>query len=129
MRLVKCYVMCGSDSVCALVVCQENLFRDASPDVWCLSLCWKEGGHKAHGLWCFLRGSCQTGLSGEGKLFCPCDARCVLTGHDLQDSCGTLDGDFDLNWEAEKELEAMACDGEDFIPPKIMVSVSKPSNL
>jgi len=35
-----------------------------------------------------------------------------------------LDGDFDLNWEAEKELEAMACDGEDFIPPKIMVRVS-----
>uniref|UniRef100_A0A8D2MRC3 NMDA receptor synaptonuclear signaling and neuronal migration factor n=1 Tax=Zonotrichia albicollis TaxID=44394 RepID=A0A8D2MRC3_ZONAL len=45
--------------------------------------------------------------------------------HDLQDSCGTLDGDFDLNWEAEKELEAMACDGEDFIPPKIMLISSK----
>lgn len=59
-----------------------------------------------------------------GRLFCLCDAPCVLAGHDLQDSCGTLDGDFDLNWEAEKELEAMACDGEDFIPPKIMVRVS-----
>lgn len=59
-----------------------------------------------------------------GRLFCPCNAPCVLAGHDLQDSCGTLDGDFDLNWEAEKELEAMACDGEDFIPPKIMVSIS-----
>ncbi|NXI47781.1 NSMF factor, partial [Galbula dea] len=45
--------------------------------------------------------------------------------HDLQDSCGTLKGDFDLNWEAEKELEAMACDGEDFIPPKIMLISSK----
>nr|XP_009939400.1 PREDICTED: NMDA receptor synaptonuclear signaling and neuronal migration factor [Opisthocomus hoazin] len=45
--------------------------------------------------------------------------------HDLQDSCGALDGDFDLNWEAEKELEAMACDGEDFIPPKIMLISSK----
>uniref|UniRef100_A0A8C6Z2Q4 NMDA receptor synaptonuclear signaling and neuronal migration factor n=1 Tax=Nothoprocta perdicaria TaxID=30464 RepID=A0A8C6Z2Q4_NOTPE len=45
--------------------------------------------------------------------------------HDLQDSCGTLDGDFDLNWEAEKEIEAMACDGEDFIPPKIMLISSK----
>ncbi|XP_075572940.1 NMDA receptor synaptonuclear signaling and neuronal migration factor isoform X2 [Pelecanus crispus] len=45
--------------------------------------------------------------------------------HDLQDSCGTLDGDFDLNWEAEKELEAMACDGEDFVPPKIMLISSK----
>lgn len=38
-----------------------------------------------------------------------------------------MDGDFDLNWEAEKELEAMACDGEDFIPPKIMVRVSEPA--
>ncbi|KGL72776.1 NMDA receptor synaptonuclear signaling and neuronal migration factor, partial [Tinamus guttatus] len=45
--------------------------------------------------------------------------------HNLQDSCGTLDGDFDLNWEAEKEIEAMACDGEDFIPPKIMLISSK----
>lgn len=60
-----------------------------------------------------------------GRLFCPCNAPCVLAGHDLQDSCGTLDGDFDLNWEAEKELEAMACDGEDFIPPKIMLISSK----
>lgn len=85
---------------------------------------WKKGGHKSHGLWYLLGGSCQTGSSGEGKLFCPCNAHCVLAGHDLQDSCGTLDGDFDLNWEAEKELEAMACDGEDFIPPKIMVRVS-----
>lgn len=48
----------------------------------------------------------------------------VPAGHDLQDSCGTLDGNFDLNWEAEKELEAVACDGEDFIPPKIMVRIS-----
>lgn len=123
---MKCYVMCGIRLyVHSSFVKRVCLFRDASPDVWCLSLCWKEGGHKSRGLWGFLRGSCQTGLSEEGKLFCPCDARCVLTGHDLQDSCGTLDGDFDLNWEAEKELEAMACDGEDFIPPKIMLISSK----
>ncbi|XP_050764038.1 NMDA receptor synaptonuclear signaling and neuronal migration factor isoform X5 [Gymnogyps californianus] len=51
--------------------------------------------------------------------------RVKAQSHDLQDSCGTLDGDFDLNWEAEKELEAMACDGEDFIPPKIMLISSK----
>lgn len=128
--MMKCYVMCGIRLyVHSSFVKRVCLFRDASPDVWCLSLCWKEGGHKSRGLWGFLRGSCQTGLSEEGKLFCPCDARCVLTGHDLQDSCGTLDGDFDLNWEAEKELEAMACDGEDFIPPKIMVSVFKPATF
>ncbi|XP_061867512.1 NMDA receptor synaptonuclear signaling and neuronal migration factor isoform X3 [Colius striatus] len=51
--------------------------------------------------------------------------RVKAQSHDLQDSCGTLDGNFDLNWEAEKELEAMACDGEDFIPPKIMLISSK----
>ncbi|XP_075295423.1 NMDA receptor synaptonuclear signaling and neuronal migration factor isoform X4 [Opisthocomus hoazin] len=51
--------------------------------------------------------------------------RVKAQSHDLQDSCGALDGDFDLNWEAEKELEAMACDGEDFIPPKIMLISSK----
>ncbi|XP_034649570.1 NMDA receptor synaptonuclear signaling and neuronal migration factor isoform X5 [Trachemys scripta elegans] len=45
--------------------------------------------------------------------------------HDLQDYCCALDDDFDLNWETEKELEAMACDGDDFIPPKIMLISSK----
>lgn len=48
-------------------------------------------------------------------------SHCCLAGHDLQDYCCALDDDFDLNWETEKELEAMACDGDDFIPPKIMV--------
>uniref|UniRef100_A0A452GSL4 Uncharacterized protein n=1 Tax=Gopherus agassizii TaxID=38772 RepID=A0A452GSL4_9SAUR len=45
--------------------------------------------------------------------------------HDLQDYCCALDDDFDLNWETEKELETMACDGDDFIPPKIMLISSK----
>ncbi|XP_075761347.1 NMDA receptor synaptonuclear signaling and neuronal migration factor isoform X2 [Pelodiscus sinensis] len=45
--------------------------------------------------------------------------------HDLQDDCCTPDDDFDLNWETEKELEAMASDGDDFIPPKIMLISSK----
>ncbi|XP_025058822.1 NMDA receptor synaptonuclear signaling and neuronal migration factor isoform X4 [Alligator sinensis] len=45
--------------------------------------------------------------------------------HDLQDSCCALEDEFDLNWEAEKELEAAACDGEDFVPPKIMLISSK----
>uniref|UniRef100_A0A7M4EY35 NMDA receptor synaptonuclear signaling and neuronal migration factor n=1 Tax=Crocodylus porosus TaxID=8502 RepID=A0A7M4EY35_CROPO len=41
------------------------------------------------------------------------------------DSCCALEDEFDLNWEAEKELEAAACDGEDFVPPKIMLISSK----
>ncbi|XP_048368262.1 NMDA receptor synaptonuclear signaling and neuronal migration factor isoform X9 [Sphaerodactylus townsendi] len=46
-------------------------------------------------------------------------------GHDLQDSCCALDKSVDSNWTAEKELEAAACSGEDFIPPKIMLISSK----
>uniref|UniRef100_A0A8D0GSA2 NMDA receptor synaptonuclear signaling and neuronal migration factor n=1 Tax=Sphenodon punctatus TaxID=8508 RepID=A0A8D0GSA2_SPHPU len=45
--------------------------------------------------------------------------------HELQDSCSAFDSDFDLKWESERELEAMACDGDDFIPPKIMLISSK----
>ncbi|XP_038623837.1 NMDA receptor synaptonuclear signaling and neuronal migration factor isoform X2 [Tachyglossus aculeatus] len=46
--------------------------------------------------------------------------------HDLQNSCNDLDEDFeDLHWEAEKELEAAACDSDDFVPPKIMLISSK----
>ncbi|XP_077161110.1 NMDA receptor synaptonuclear signaling and neuronal migration factor isoform X2 [Paroedura picta] len=45
--------------------------------------------------------------------------------HEFQDSCCALDKSVDLNWEAEKELEAAACSGEDFIPPKIMLISSK----
>lgn len=56
----------------------------------------------------------------------PHDACCLSAhlpppGHDFQDSCSVLDKGVDLNWEAEKELEAAACSGEDFVPPKIMV--------
>ncbi|XP_067417667.1 NMDA receptor synaptonuclear signaling and neuronal migration factor isoform X3 [Emydura macquarii macquarii] len=51
--------------------------------------------------------------------------RVKAQSHDLQDYCCALDDDFDLNWEAEKELEAMACDGDNFIPPKIMLISSK----
>ncbi|XP_013922129.1 PREDICTED: NMDA receptor synaptonuclear signaling and neuronal migration factor [Thamnophis sirtalis] len=45
--------------------------------------------------------------------------------HEFQDSCCAVDKDVDLNWEAEKELEAAACSGEDFVPPKIMLISSK----
>lgn len=44
-------------------------------------------------------------------------------GGELQTSSGTLDEglDEDADWEEEREMERVACDGEDFIPPKIMV--------
>ncbi|KAM6431193.1 NMDA receptor synaptonuclear signaling and neuronal migration factor isoform 1-T1 [Liasis olivaceus] len=45
--------------------------------------------------------------------------------HEFQDSFCALDKGVDLNWEAEKELEAAACSGEDFLPPKIMLISSK----
>ncbi|XP_054467376.1 NMDA receptor synaptonuclear signaling and neuronal migration factor [Anoplopoma fimbria] len=46
---------------------------------------------------------------------------------ELQSSSGTLDEgpDEDAGWEEERELERAACEGEDFIPPKIMLISSK----
>ncbi|CAN2389979.1 postsynapse to nucleus signaling pathway, partial [Pristimantis euphronides] len=47
-------------------------------------------------------------------------------GHDLQNSCTALDEECeDLNWETEREMEVLSCEGEDFIPPKIMLISSK----
>ncbi|XP_027982981.2 NMDA receptor synaptonuclear signaling and neuronal migration factor isoform X4 [Eptesicus fuscus] len=45
---------------------------------------------------------------------------------DLQSSHCTLGEAFeDLDWEAEKGLEAVACDAEGFLPPKVMLISSK----
>ncbi|XP_042344923.1 NMDA receptor synaptonuclear signaling and neuronal migration factor [Plectropomus leopardus] len=46
---------------------------------------------------------------------------------ELQTSSGTLvEGlDEDAEWEEEREMERVACDGEDFIPPKILLISSK----
>nr|XP_046231477.1 NMDA receptor synaptonuclear signaling and neuronal migration factor isoform X5 [Scatophagus argus] len=47
---------------------------------------------------------------------------------DLQASCGTLDEggvDDSLDWEEEREMERLACEGDDFVPPKIMLISSK----
>uniref|UniRef100_A0A3P8WJ65 NMDA receptor synaptonuclear signaling and neuronal migration factor b n=1 Tax=Cynoglossus semilaevis TaxID=244447 RepID=A0A3P8WJ65_CYNSE len=49
---------------------------------------------------------------------------------DLQSSSGTLDEgldevDDDAEWEEEREQERTACEGEDFVPPKIMLISSK----
>ncbi|KAF4074302.1 hypothetical protein AMELA_G00237920 [Ameiurus melas] len=46
---------------------------------------------------------------------------------DLQTSTGTLDeGEYDdVDWEEEKALERLACEGDDFIPPKIILISSK----
>lgn len=42
----------------------------------------------------------------------------------MQASCSTLDEggvDDHLGWEEEREMERLACEGDDFVPPKIMV--------
>ncbi|XP_061763930.1 NMDA receptor synaptonuclear signaling and neuronal migration factor [Nerophis ophidion] len=47
---------------------------------------------------------------------------------DLQASCGTLDDggvDDSADWEEERETERLACEGDDFVPPKIMLISSK----
>ncbi|XP_073662980.1 NMDA receptor synaptonuclear signaling and neuronal migration factor isoform X5 [Tursiops truncatus] len=45
---------------------------------------------------------------------------------DLQSSHGTLGEAFeDLDWETERGLEAVACDTEGFVPPKVMLISSK----
>lgn len=46
-------------------------------------------------------------------------------GGELQTSTGTLDEglDEDAEWEDERDMERAACEGEDFIPPKIMVRI------
>ena len=46
-------------------------------------------------------------------------------GGELQTSSGTLDEgpDEDADWEEEREAERAACEGDDFIPPKIMVRI------
>lgn len=50
------------------------------------------------------------------------------TGGDLQSSHCTLGEAFeDLDWETEKGLEAVACDTEGFVPPKVMVRPRGPN--
>uniref|UniRef100_A0A8C2IIH0 NMDA receptor synaptonuclear signaling and neuronal migration factor b n=1 Tax=Cyprinus carpio TaxID=7962 RepID=A0A8C2IIH0_CYPCA len=46
---------------------------------------------------------------------------------DLQASSGNLEEEDcdDVDWEEERELERAACEGDDFIPPKIMLISSK----
>ncbi|KAF3702164.1 NMDA receptor synaptonuclear signaling and neuronal migration factor [Channa argus] len=47
---------------------------------------------------------------------------------DLQTPCGTMDEggvDDNIDWEEEREMERLACEGDDFIPPKIMLISSK----
>lgn len=42
----------------------------------------------------------------------------------MQASCSTLDEgglDDNIDWEEEREMERLACEGDDFVPPKIMV--------
>uniref|UniRef100_A0A3Q3XKX4 Uncharacterized protein n=1 Tax=Mola mola TaxID=94237 RepID=A0A3Q3XKX4_MOLML len=47
---------------------------------------------------------------------------------EMQASCSTQDeGSVDdhLGWEEEREMERLACEGDDFVPPKIMLISSK----
>ncbi|KAK7143286.1 hypothetical protein R3I93_014443 [Phoxinus phoxinus] len=46
---------------------------------------------------------------------------------ELQTTCCTPDegGCEDMDWEEEREMERLACEGDDFIPPKIMLISSK----
>ncbi|XP_048876856.1 NMDA receptor synaptonuclear signaling and neuronal migration factor [Brienomyrus brachyistius] len=46
---------------------------------------------------------------------------------ELQAPCGMLEEGVcnDLDWDEERELERVACEGDDFIPPKIMLISSK----
>ncbi|ROL47446.1 NMDA receptor synaptonuclear signaling and neuronal migration factor [Anabarilius grahami] len=46
---------------------------------------------------------------------------------DLQTTCCTPEegGCEDMDWEEEREMERLACEGDDFIPPKIMLISSK----
>ncbi|XP_048114833.1 NMDA receptor synaptonuclear signaling and neuronal migration factor isoform X2 [Alosa alosa] len=46
---------------------------------------------------------------------------------ELQAPCGAQDeaSSDDMDWEEEREMERLACEGDDFIPPKIMLISSK----
>lgn len=59
------------------------------------------------------------------QIFFPHTVLYSLLGGDLQTSSGALDEgglDDNMDWEEEREMERLACEGDDFIPPKIMVS-------
>lgn len=58
------------------------------------------------------------------QAFCLIGVLYFLLGGDLQASCGTLDEgglEDNIDWEEEREMERLACEGDDFVPPKIMV--------
>ncbi|XP_030273965.1 NMDA receptor synaptonuclear signaling and neuronal migration factor isoform X4 [Sparus aurata] len=53
--------------------------------------------------------------------------RIKVQSGEIQTSSGTLDEGLneDAEWEEERDMERVACKGEDFIPPKIMLISSK----
>ncbi|XP_010775003.1 NMDA receptor synaptonuclear signaling and neuronal migration factor-like, partial [Notothenia coriiceps] len=53
--------------------------------------------------------------------------RVKVQSGELQTSTGTLDEGLDeyADWEEEREMERVACEEEDFMPPKIMLISSK----
>lgn len=57
-------------------------------------------------------------------IFLPHSVLSSCLGGDLQTTSGTAEeGGLTDNrgWEEERELERLACEGDDFVPPKIMV--------
>uniref|UniRef100_A0A8C1K7Q0 NMDA receptor synaptonuclear signaling and neuronal migration factor b n=2 Tax=Cyprinus carpio TaxID=7962 RepID=A0A8C1K7Q0_CYPCA len=71
-------------------------------------------------------------LSSHWLFMCLCCVSVYLhipssPGADLQASSGNLEEEDcdDVDWEEERELERAACEGDDFIPPKIMLISSK----
>ena len=66
-------------------------------------------------------GGLQPGQEAPQVVLRPGGTSCH-TGSDLQSSHCTLGEAFeDLDWETERGLEAVACDTEGFVPPKVMV--------
>lgn len=75
------------------------------------------------------RQSMQTDVCGSSdrcdyvSMVTVCVCCVAVTGGELQGTCCTPDEARceDLDWEEEREMERLACEGDDFIPPKIMV--------
>lgn len=71
-------------------------------------------------------------LCGTDLSLLHCAMSCCAVGGDLQVPSAAQDdgGCNDTGWEEEKEIERLACESDDFVPPKVMVSFANfPQNL
>lgn len=86
----------------------------------CCSLAWRTFRDLARQLW-------PPPISRSLSWWSPAQVTTCPSGSDLQSSHCTLGEAFeDLDWETEKGLEAVACDTEGFLPPKVMVRTDWP---